>query len=129
MNETILSDFAFLVSETDSKGKITFANDDFCKIAGYSLDELMGKPHNIVRHPDMPKKAFKSLWDTVKKGEIWSGYVKNKVNKGGYYWVYATVYPFDSCDGGRGYLSCRRKASKDEINEAELLYKEWKRSE
>ncbi|MEA3316163.1 MAG: PAS domain-containing protein [Campylobacterota bacterium] len=129
MNETILSDFAFLVSETDSKGKIRFANDDFCKIAGYSLEELIGKPHNIVRHPDMPRKAFKSLWETVQRGEIWTGYVKNKVKNGGYYWVYATVYPFDSCDGGRGFLSCRRKAHKNEINEAELLYKEWKRSE
>jgi len=129
MNETILSDFAFLVSETDSKGNIRFANDDFCKIAGYSLEELIGKPHNIVRHPDMPRKAFKSLWDTVKRGEIWTGYVKNSVKNGGYYWVYATVYPFDSCDGGRGFLSCRRKASKKEISEAEALYKEWKRSE
>ena len=68
--EMILDDFAFLVSETDEKGIIIFANDDFCKMAEYSVDELIGKPHNIVRHKDMPKVAFKDLWDTVKRDEV-----------------------------------------------------------
>jgi aerotaxis receptor len=122
--EIVLDEYAFLVSETDEKGKIRFANDDFCKIAGYSVDELIGKPHNIVRHPDMPKAAFKDLWDTIQKGDIWTGYVKNKTKDGGYYWVYATVYPFESCDGSKGYLSCRRKPSREEIEEHEVLYKE-----
>ncbi len=126
MNETILDEFAFLVSETDEKGIISFANEDFCKIAGYSIDELIGKPHNMVRHRDMPKAAFKSLWDTVQKGEIWTGYVKNATKSGGYYWVYATVYPFETCNGGRGYLSCRRKPSRAEIEEHDALYKVWK---
>ncbi|MGE4516091.1 MAG: PAS domain-containing protein, partial [Arcobacteraceae bacterium] len=75
--ETILNDDAFLVSETDAKGIIQFANDDFCKVAEYSVEELIGKPHNVVRHPDMPKAAFKDLWETVKRGEVWTGYVKN----------------------------------------------------
>ncbi|MEA3499388.1 MAG: PAS domain-containing protein [Campylobacterota bacterium] len=127
--ETVLDEYAFLVSETDSKGIITFANEDFCNIAGYKLEELIGQPHNIVRDPDMPKAAFKSLWDTVQKGDIWTGFVKNSVKGGGFYWVYATVYPFESCDGSKGYLSCRRKPSKAEIAEHEALYKEWKRSE
>ena len=127
--ERILDDYAFLVSETDAKGNVTFANDDFCKMAGYELDELLGQPHSIVRHPDMPKAAFKSLWDTVQRGEIWTGYVKNSVKGGGFYWVYATVYPFETCDGSKGYLSCRRKPSKEEIAEHDALYKEWKRSE
>ena len=127
--EKILDEFAFLVSETDAKGNVKFANDDFCKVAGFTLDELMGQPHSIVRHPDMPKAAFKSLWDTVQRGEIWTGYVKNSVKGGGYYWVYATVYPFESCDGSKGYLSCRRKPSQQEIDEHEVLYKEWKRAE
>ena len=128
--ERILDDYAFLVSETDGKGNVTFANDDFCKMAGYELDELMGQPHSIVRHPDMPKKAFKSLWDTVQSGNIWTGYVKNSVKGGnGFYWVYATVYPFETCDGSKGYLSCRRKPSKEEIAEHDALYKEWKRAE
>ena len=127
--ETVLDEFAFLVSETDEKGVITFANDDFCKTAEYSLEELIGKPHNIVRHQDMPKVAFKDLWDTVKNGKTWTGYVKNKTKSGGYYWVYATVYPFETCDGSKGYLSCRRKPSRDEIREHEALYKQLKAQE
>ena len=127
--ETVLDDYAFLVSETDAKGVITFANDDFCKIACYELDELLGQPHSIVRHKDMPKVAFKSLWDTIQKGETWTGYVKNATKDGGYYWVFATVYPFESCDGTKGYLSCRRKPSREEIEIHEALYKEWKRAE
>lgn len=127
--EVVLDNNAFLVSETDSKGVIRFANEDFCNIAGYSLDEMLGKLHNIVRHKDMPKDAFKSLWESVQKGEIWTGYVKNATKDGGYYWVFATVYPFESCEGSKGYLSCRRKASKIEIEKAEKLYKEMKKNE
>lgn len=127
--ETILDDYAFLVSETDAKGIIRFANEDFCKIAEYTIDELIGQPHNMVRHPDMPKAAFKSLWDTVQNGEVWTGYVKNATKSGGFYWVFATVYPFESCDGSLGYLSCRRKASREEIEEHIALYKELKKSE
>jgi aerotaxis receptor len=120
--ETVLDDYAFLVSETDAKGTILFANEDFCKIAEYDIDELIGKPHSMVRHKDMPKLAFKSLWDTVQKGKVWTGYVKNATKSGGYYWVFATVYPFESCDGSKGYLSCRRKASEEEIDAAVKLY-------
>ena len=82
--ETILDKNAFLVSETDSKGVIRFANKDFCDVAGFTLEEMLGKPHSIVRHKDMPKAAFKDLWDTVKRGEIWTGYVKNARKDGGY---------------------------------------------
>ena len=127
--ETVLDKNAFLVSETDLKGVIKFANEDFCKIAGYTLEELMGQPHNMVRHKDMPKKAFKSLWDTVQKGEIWTGYVKNATKDGGYYWVFATVYPFESSNGSKGYLSCRRKPTNEEIQKAETLYAQWKKEE
>ncbi|MDD5052541.1 MAG: PAS domain-containing protein [Sulfuricurvum sp.] len=123
-SEYVLKDTDFLVSQTDEKGKIIFANDDFCKIAGYSLDELIGQPHSIVRHRDMPRSAFKDLWDTVKNGKVWTGYVKNATKDGGFYWVYATVYPNIACDGGTcGLMSCRRKASIEEIGEAERLYK------
>lgn len=127
--EIILDDYAFLVSETNEKGNIIFANDDFCEIAGFTVDELIGKPHNIVRHKDMPKAAFKDLWDTVKRGEIWTGYVKNARKDGGYYWVFATVYPFESCDGLKGYLSCRRKASEEEISKATKLYEKLRKKE
>lgn len=122
--EKILDDYAFLVSETDEKGVIRFANRDFCNIAEYEIDELIGKPHNVVRHKDMPKVAFKDLWETVKKGNIWTGYVKNATKNGDFYWVFATVYPFISCDGTKGYLSCRRKASRDEIEKMSKIYEE-----
>ena len=121
--EMILDDFAFLVSETDEKGIIIFANDDFCKMAEYSVDELIGKPHNIVRHKDMPKVAFKDLWETVKRDEVWSGYVKNATKSGNYYWVFATVFPTITSDGKKGFLSCRRKATRQEIDEHDALYK------
>jgi len=127
--ETILDDYAFLVSETDAKGIIRFANNDFCDIAGFTLDELVGQKHCVVRHEDMPKAAFKSLWETVQKGDTWTGFVKNKTKDGGFYWVFATVYAFINSKGEKGYLSCRRKPSKEEIKEHELLYKEWKKAE
>ncbi len=122
--EYVLKDTDFLVSQTDKKGRIVFANDDFCKVAGYSLEELIGQPHNIVRHPDMPKAAFKDLWDTVNGGRVWTGYVKNRTKDGGHYWVYATVYPNVACGSGNcGLLSCRRKPSREEIEHVERLYK------
>ncbi|MDH4944354.1 PAS domain-containing protein [Sulfurimonas sp. C5] len=124
MGEYILKSDDFLVSQTDEKGIILFANDDFCKIAGYSIEELVGKNHNIVRHPDMPKAAFKDLWGTVKQGKVWTGYVKNKTKDGGYYWVFATVYPMKDPETKQvRYMSCRRKPAKEEIEAAEALYK------
>lgn len=121
--ETVLNDDAFLVSETDAKGYIIFANKEFCSVAEYEVDELVGKPHNMVRHNDMPKAAFKDLWDTVKSGEVWQGYVKNKTKSGGYYWVFATVYPYKNQNGEQCYMSIRRKPSKDEVSKHEALYK------
>ncbi|WP_457750085.1 PAS domain-containing protein [Sulfurimonas sp.] len=127
MQEYILQSDDFLVSQTDEKGIILFANDDFCKVAGYPLEEMVGKPHNIVRHPDMPRAAFKDLWNTVQNGKIWTGYVKNKRNGGGYYWVYATVYPmYDKERKAKTYMSCRRKPSRTEIETVEKLYRTMK---
>jgi PAS domain S-box-containing protein len=121
--ETLLTEDSFVVSETDAKGNIIFANEEFCNLAEYTLDELMGKPHNIVRHPDMPKAAFKDLWDTVKTGEVWHGFVKNKTKSGGYYWVFATVYPFKNEAGEQCYMSCRRKPSRENVEKYTALYK------
>jgi aerotaxis receptor len=129
MEELKLDDYSFLVSATDENGICTFANDDFCKLSGYTIDEIIGEPHNIIRHPDMPKVAFKDLWDTVQKGNIWTGFVKNLSKYGKFYWVYATVYPFENCNGTQGYLSCRRKPSQEEIDEHEKLYKTLKELE
>ena len=81
-----------IVSETDEKGIIVYANEDFCKIAGYTKDELIGQAHNFVRHPDMPKVAFKDLWETVKKNNIWNGIVKNKTKR--HLKVLDTILPF-----------------------------------
>jgi aerotaxis receptor len=128
-NEILLDTKAFLVSETDEKGIIRFANDEYCKYAGYTVDELIGKPHNIVRHPDVPKAAFKDLWATIKSGKKWRGFVKNKAKDGRFYWVFATVYPFISCDGSKGYISCRRKISEFEAKKYEELYKNMRREE
>ena len=114
---------AFLLSETDEKGIIRFANDEFCKFAEYKLEELIGQPHNMVRHEDMPKAAFEDLWKTINSGKSWKGFVKNKTKSGKYYWVFATVFPFVSCDGSKAYISCRRMAAQSEIEKYENIYK------
>ena len=92
--ETKLDLDSFLLSETDEKGVIRYANDEFCKIAEYNLEELIGQPHSIIRHPDMPKAVFQDLWDTVKAGKAWKSFIKNKTKNNNYYWVFATVFPF-----------------------------------
>ena len=120
--ETVLDKNAFLVSETDLKGVIKFANEDFCKIAGYKKEELLGSPHNIVRHPDMPKAAFKDLWQTVQSGKIWKGIVKNKTKNGGFYWVNATAYPSKKANGELRYISIRIKPTDKEVADAVNLY-------
>ena len=127
--EIVLDDTVFLVSETDEKGNIIFANEDCCRIAEYGVNELIGKPHNIVRHKDMPKAAFKDLWDTIKQGKVWTGYVKNQTKSGNYYWVFATVFPTTISEGTKGYLSCRRKATQEEIDESIALYKQMNAKE
>lgn len=121
--EKVLGNNAFLVSETNSKGIITFANEEFCNVAEYTLDELVGQPHNIVRHNDMPKAAFDDLWKTVKENKVWQGFVKNKSKSGAFYWVYATVYPYTNERGELCYMSCRRKPRQDDISEIENMYK------
>ncbi len=112
-----------IVSHTDMKGIITYANDAFADISGYAVAELVGKPHNILRHPDMPSSLFANLWDTVKSGKLWSGYVKNKTKSGGYYWVYAQVSSLQGKDGAHiGYKSLRQAVAKEKRNELEESY-------
>ena len=124
--EKFLSPTHLLVSETDEKGLIKYANEDFCYFAEYPVEELEGKPHNIVRHPDMPKEAFKDLWDTVKRGNIWRGFVKNSTKNGNFYWVYATVFPYTNSDGEKGFLSVRKMATKAETQKYDALYKDMR---
>ena len=118
-----------LITKTDTKGIITYTNDTFCEVAGYSREELMGENHNIVRHPDMPSQAFKWLWDTLKAELPWRGMVKNRCKNGDHYWVRATVAPvIDESGRTTGYVSVRRAPSRAEIAQAESLYRELNQS-
>lgn len=112
-----------IVSRVDLTGILTHANDAFVDISGYSHDELIGKPHHILRHPDMPKAAFKDLWETVDAGKKWHGYVKNLCKDGSYYWVYATAVPNVRQGKTVGYTSVRRKPSRRKIEEIQQLYR------
>lgn len=111
-----------LVSTTDLNGTITYANPEFCEIAGYSLEELIGQHHNIVRHPDMPKAAFKDMWDKLKRSDSWRGMVKNRCKNGDYYWVDAYVTPI--VDDGKisGYQSVRAFPTEQQKIRAQAMY-------
>ena len=89
--ETIVPSDELIISRTDLNGNISYANETFAQISGYSINELIGKPHNIVRHPDMPSTIFKDLWDKLKTGTKWQGYVKNLRKDQGFYWVFAQI--------------------------------------
>ncbi|AXX85528.1 PAS domain-containing protein [Aliarcobacter skirrowii] len=121
--EVFLEQDTIIVSQTNSKGEIIFANADFCKIAGFRLDELVGKPHNLVRDKDIPSWAFEDLWKTIKAGKIWKGIVKNRTKNGGFYWVNATVFPSKNSNGEIRYVSVRVKPTNKELEEAKKLYK------
>lgn len=111
-----------IVSCTDVPGTITQANKAFVDMSGFSKEELIGAPHYILRHPDMPRAAFKGLWDTLASGGKWNGYVKNLRKDGAYYWVYATV--ISNIRKGKlvGYTSVRRKPSRTKVEECTKLY-------
>lgn len=112
-----------IVSKTDTKGRITYANDVFLRIAGYTEDEVLGKAHSVIRHPDMPRCVFKLLWDVIGGGSEIFAYVKNQTKDGGYYWVFAHVTPrFDSRGNIIGYHSNRRCPRREAIAKVEPLY-------
>ena len=121
--EIELRDDRVIVSKTDLKGIITYCNDYFREVSGFSDSELLGKNHNIVRHPDMPPAAFEDLWNTVKADRPWTGIVKNRAKSGDFYWVEAHVAPIR--EGGRvaGYLSVRYRPKRDDVRAAEELYR------
>ena len=114
----------FLVSRTDTKGRITYANPAFIDISGFEHAELVGAPHNLIRHPDMPSAAFENLWQTVQAGETWRGLVKNRCKNGDHYWVDASVTPIIEEEQVLGYTSVRVQASRDAIEQAERAYAE-----
>ena len=113
-----------LVSKTDLKGVITYANEAFVNASGYALDELLGHSHNIVRHPDMPCAAFEDMWHTLKSGKPWRGIVKNRCKDGGYYWVDACVVPIKRNDQVIGYMSVRKHATTSAIDAAQARYRD-----
>ena len=124
INEEYVFDGRAIVSETDLKGVITYANRKFCEISGYTVDELIGKPHNIIRHPDMPKAAFAQMWQTIQSGTLWHGLVKNLRKDGRYYWVDTEVTPtYDDEGNVKGYMAARKPASRKNIEETAVLYK------
>jgi len=114
----------YLVSKTDLKGVITYANDAFVELSGFSRDELIGKSHNCVRHPDMPPAAFEDLWKTIKSGQPWRGIVKNRSKSGDHYWVEAFVVPIQRNSQIIGYMSVRSEPSRENVRQAEALYQQ-----
>ena len=125
-NELVMEDGRTIVSSTDLKGKINYANPYFIEVSGFTEDELMGAPQNIVRHPDMPAEAFADLWDTIRSGTPWTGMVKNRCKNGDFYWVLANVTPIIESGKPVGYLSVRTKPSRVQVREADAIYREIK---
>lgn len=115
-------DGKLIVSRTDLNGILTHANDAFVEISGYEREELIGKPHHILRHPDMPAPIYAEMWQTLQAGKKWHGYVKNLCKDGSHYWVYATVVPNVRRGVTVGYTSVRRKPSRSKIEAATAQY-------
>lgn len=113
-----------LISKTDTESHITYANPRFVEISGFSLDELVGSPHNLVRHPDMPEAVFEDMWQTLGSGKSWSGLVKNRCKNGDHYWVRANAVPLNEGGTIKGYASIRVKPSEEEVREADEVYRD-----
>ncbi|MBR7777168.1 methyl-accepting chemotaxis protein [Undibacterium rugosum] len=127
--EYVLSEGETIVSKTDLAGNITYANDDFVRVSGFTMDELMGAPQNIVRHPDMPAAAFADFWRTLQSGKAWNGLVKNRCKNGDYYWVETTAAPLVKNGKVVGYTSIRVKPERQQIRAAEFAYKALQRGD
>ncbi|DAB38665.1 MAG: PAS sensor protein [Sulfuricurvum sp. GWF2_44_89] len=129
-NELTFSDDTFIVSKTDVKGKITYGNELFISMSGYSEEELLYAPHNILRHSDMPASVFKLLWTRIQSREEVFAYVINKTKNNDYYWVFAHVTPsFDAQGNIIGYHSVRRKPKKEALSIIQPLYSSMLRAE
>ena len=124
-NEKIMEEDDFIVSKTNTKGFLTYCNEAFVRICGYSPEELTDANHNIIRHPDMPRIAFKLLWDLIKGKKEFFGFVKNLRKDGGFYWVFAYITPdYDKNNQIIGYTSFRRKPPRSAIEAIEPIYKQ-----
>jgi aerotaxis receptor len=122
--EYVLQETETIVSKTDLKGNITYVNHDFVRISGFSEDELLGAPQNIVRHPDMPKEAFYDLWQSLRSGKAWTGLVKNRCKNGDHYWVEAHAAPITENGVTTGYTSIRVKPSRQQVENADAAYRQ-----
>ncbi len=130
VNQEVIFDGGVMITETDTAGVITYANRKFREMTGYSREELIGSPHNINRHPDMPKAAFQQMWETIKRGEMWEGYVKNMRKDGKYYWVVVWVKPkFDDDGNIVGYIAGRKVPDRNLIVKFENEYRKMKEME
>ncbi|TKX32108.1 bipartate energy taxis response protein CetB [Campylobacter estrildidarum] len=128
--EIFLKEDTLITSKTDLKGLIVYANNDFLKYADFSMKDVLHKPHNIVRHQDMPKTVFKFLWDYMKEGKEIFAYVKNKTKNNDYYWVFANVTPsMDTNNNIIGYYSVRRMPNRKAIETIEKLYSDLLKAE
>lgn len=123
LDEEFLFEGRAIISETDTRGIITFANRKFCEISGYSKAELVGQPHNIIRHPDMPKQAFAQMWETIKNGHSWHGLVKNLRKDGKYYWVETEITPVtDDAGNITAYIAARKPPGRKDIEDVIPIY-------
>lgn len=123
MAELIVENNTLITSKTDLTGKIIYANEDFCKYAQFSMQEILYKPHNIIRHPDMPRCVFKLIWDTIKSGKEVFGYIKNKTKQNNFYWVFANITPtFDENSQVIDYYSVRRFPRREVLSLISSLY-------
>ncbi|SBS27029.1 Aerotaxis receptor [Marinomonas aquimarina] len=122
--EVVLKDDDLIVSKTDKKGKITYANRSFMQVSGYSEQMLLGEPHNLIRHSDMPRGAFRLMWKMLQNGEEFFAFVKNRCLDGSYYWVFANVTAdLDEHGEAQGYFSVRRKPPRSALPTCEELYR------
>ena len=121
-NEFVIPDGVTLVSTTDLQSHITYCNPAFIAVSGYDREELIGQPHNIVRHPDMPQEAFRDMWETLKGGQPWSALVKNRRKNGDHYWVVANATPIMENGQAVGFMSVRTKPTREQVQAAEALY-------
>ncbi|MEN9483479.1 MAG: chemotaxis protein, partial [Pseudomonadota bacterium] len=110
------------MSTTDAQGRILYCNPAFIEVSGFVREELLGQPHNLIRHPDMPAEAFRDMWTTIAGGEPWSGIVKNRRKNGDHYWVVANVTPVMVNGKPKAYMSVRLKPTPEQIRAAEALY-------
>ena len=125
MQELTFSEHELIISKTDTQGKITYSNEVFIRMAGYTEEEFLGAPHNILRHPEMPKLIFKMLWGTIRSGHEINAYVVNRTKNGDFYWVNANVTPsFDESGRIEGYYSVRKKPKAAALAKIKSLYQQ-----